>query len=156
MNSGAEYDAILFDLFGTLVSDAGNAAEGASELLRSLPRERWACVTSCSRRMALALFARAQLPEPKVLIAAADVAAGKPAPDGYLLAAERLRVTPQRCLVVEDSVNGIAAGRRAGMDVAAILGGRSRGFASAATFWITSLRDFGLEVQTNGAIALRQ
>jgi HAD superfamily hydrolase (TIGR01509 family) len=51
-------------------------------------------------------------------VAASDeVAHGKPSPDVYLLAAERLGVAPRTCLVVEDSLNGILAGRAAGMTV---------------------------------------
>ncbi len=49
-----------------------------------------------------------------------DIAAGKPAPDGYLLAAEKLGVRPQDCLVFEDIPNGILAGKNAGMDVIAM------------------------------------
>lgn len=43
-----------------------------------------------------------------------EVAHGKPEPDVYLLAARRLGVAPERCLVVEDSVNGVRAGKAAG------------------------------------------
>ncbi len=53
----------------------------------------------------------------KACISRADVAAGKPAPDGYLLGAERLGVAPDRCLVVEDSPVGARAGVAAGMTV---------------------------------------
>jgi beta-phosphoglucomutase-like phosphatase (HAD superfamily) len=51
------------------------------------------------------------------IVSSDEVAAGKPAPDVYLLAAERLGVDPVRCLVVEDSINGVRAGRAAGMTV---------------------------------------
>lgn len=44
-----------------------------------------------------------------------DVARGKPAPDVFLLAAERLGVAPRDCAVIEDSANGMAAARAAGM-----------------------------------------
>ena len=44
-----------------------------------------------------------------------DVACGKPAPDVYLLAADRLRVAPARCVVFEDAPTGIAAAVAAGM-----------------------------------------
>lgn len=50
-------------------------------------------------------------------IAREDVARGKPAPDPYLLAAERLGVAPARVAVIEDSATGLAAGRAAGMSV---------------------------------------
>lgn len=52
-----------------------------------------------------------------------DVAHGKPAPDLFLHAAEKLGVMPDRCLVVEDSVNGVTAGISAGMTVCAFVGG---------------------------------
>ncbi|MFD8259279.1 HAD family hydrolase [Streptomyces griseoluteus] len=46
-----------------------------------------------------------------------DVGRGKPAPDLFLYAAERMGVGPERCLVVEDSPLGVQAARAAGMDV---------------------------------------
>jgi HAD superfamily hydrolase (TIGR01509 family) len=49
-----------------------------------------------------------------------EVEHGKPSPDVYLLAAQRLGVAPAACLVVEDSLNGVLAGRAAGMTVVLI------------------------------------
>jgi HAD superfamily hydrolase (TIGR01509 family) len=49
-----------------------------------------------------------------------EVAIGKPEPDVYLLAAQRLGVDPRRCLVVEDSLNGLRAARAAGMRTALV------------------------------------
>ena len=54
---------------------------------------------------------------------AAMVRHGKPAPDLFLLAAERLAVDPQRSLAIEDSVSGIKAARAAGMTVWGFTGG---------------------------------
>lgn len=51
------------------------------------------------------------------VVSSDEVAAGKPSPDVYLEAARRLGVDPGRCLVVEDSLNGVLAGRAAGMAV---------------------------------------
>jgi len=50
-----------------------------------------------------------------VVVTAAEVAHGKPAPDLFLLAAERMGVAPEACLVFEDSKLGILAARSAGM-----------------------------------------
>ena len=52
-----------------------------------------------------------------VIVTAEDVRRGKPAPDVFITAAERLGVRPERCLVFEDSVVGVRAGRAAGMRV---------------------------------------
>ena len=51
---------------------------------RALPADRWAVVTSAGHELALARLAAVGLPRPPVLVGADDVAAGKPAPDGYL------------------------------------------------------------------------
>jgi HAD superfamily hydrolase (TIGR01509 family) len=48
---------------------------------------------------------------------------GKPAPDLFLYAAERMQVDPQRALVIEDSVSGVKAGKAAGMTVWGFVGG---------------------------------
>ena len=50
-----------------------------------------------------------------VVVTAEDVAHGKPAPDLFLLAAQRMGVEPAQCLVFEDSLLGIEAANRAGM-----------------------------------------
>jgi len=52
-----------------------------------------------------------------------DVTHGKPAPDLYFLSAERLHVRPERCVVIEDSVNGVKSGVAAGMTVWGFTGG---------------------------------
>jgi beta-phosphoglucomutase-like phosphatase (HAD superfamily) len=50
-----------------------------------------------------------------VVITAEDVTRGKPAPDMFLLAAERMGVSPTECVVFEDSVLGLQAAQSAGM-----------------------------------------
>ncbi len=49
---------------------------------------------------------------------------GKPAPDIYLYAADQLNVDPKRCLVIEDSLNGVRSGTSAGMTVWGFVGGK--------------------------------
>jgi HAD superfamily hydrolase (TIGR01509 family) len=56
------------------------------------------------------------------LFSATEVPNGKPAPDVFLLAAERMGADPKRTAVVEDSVNGVLAGCRAGMTVFGFVG----------------------------------
>ena len=57
------------------------------------------------------------------IFSATQVERGKPAPDLFLFAAERMQVSPERCLVIEDSVPGVTGARAAGMTVLGFHGG---------------------------------
>ena len=91
------------------------AIRGVAGFLASLPRERWAIVTSAPRLLAEARIAAAGLPTPGVLVAAEDVERGKPAPDPFLLGARKLGVAPAGCLVFEDTLAGLRSAEAAGM-----------------------------------------
>jgi len=93
---------------------------GALELLRALPLERWAIVTSCTRQLAGVRIAAAGLPQPKHLVTATDVRRGKPDPEPYLKGAQFLGVPAVDCLVIEDAPAGIRAGKAAGAQVLAL------------------------------------
>lgn len=82
---------------------------GADKLLESLPSARWCVVTSGTRRLAASRLKVGNLPVPAVLISADDVVNGKPHPEPYLKGAERLKMNPTECLVIEDAPAGIAA-----------------------------------------------
>ena len=66
----------------------------------------------------------------QVVVGAEDYARGKPAPDPYLLAMERLGVREQarRCVVIEDATPGILSGRAAGARVIAVRAGNFVGY----------------------------
>jgi len=93
------------------------AIAGVAAFLGALPADRWAVVTSAPRELALRRIAAAGLPGPPRIIAAEDVARGKPAPDCFVLAASMLGVSVHDCLVFEDAPAGIAAAEAAGADV---------------------------------------
>ena len=93
---------------------------GALDLLAGLTLP-WAVVTSADDRLARARLGAAGITAPE-LVTVDDISRGKPDPEGYLLAAQRLGVDPARCLVVEDAPAGVAAGRAAGARVAALKG----------------------------------
>lgn len=59
----------------------------------------------------------------RVMFASEDVPRSKPAPDGYLAAAQALGVEPGECVVIEDSTPGIAAGLAAGAQVVGVRAG---------------------------------
>lgn len=96
------------------------AMPGALKFLDQVPSDLWAIVTSCPLRLALARMKAAGLPTPRNFITAESITRGKPAPDGYLLAARQVGVAPEDCLVFEDAPAGIEAGRNAGMKVIAV------------------------------------
>jgi len=79
---------------------------GAAGLLTSLPVP-WAVVTSAPRALAVRRMLAAGVPVPEVLVSADEVARGKPAPDGYLQAAELLGVDPRDCVALEDAEPGV-------------------------------------------------
>ncbi|WP_336763263.1 HAD-IA family hydrolase [Asaia sp. VD9] len=93
---------------------------GATAFLNSLPADRWAIVTSASRELALKRIEIAGLPLPTILITAEDAPNGKPAPDCFLLGAERLGFKAENCAVFEDAPAGIKAGEAAGASVVVI------------------------------------
>lgn len=101
------------------------ALAGARTLLASLPVERWALVTSASQRVARHRLRSAGLPLPALLVGAEDVEHGKPDPEPYLLAVERLGLAAADCLVFEDAPAGISSALRAGCRVVQV-GGRQR------------------------------
>lgn len=94
--------------------------DGAAELVSRLSPHHFAVVTSGSHKLATHRLSHTKLPIPKVFITADDVILGKPNPEPYLLAAERLGLNPSDCVVFEDSPNGIKAAKQAGMRVIAI------------------------------------
>ncbi|GHF28387.1 phosphatase [Streptomyces mashuensis] len=96
------------------------ALPGAAELLASLPRDRWALVTSNDTEVAQARLRSAGLPVPDVIVSADDVLRPKPDPEGFLLAAQKLGVDPATAVGVDDSPHGIAAARAAGMTTVAV------------------------------------
>ena len=125
------------------------AYRGARGLLDTLPRKQWAIVTSGTLRVASARLNYAKLPMPEVFITADDVKAGKPAPDGYLLAAKRLKVSPADCVVVEDAPAGIQAGKAAGMKVIGIASSLQKETLSQADIVVRELADIKLQFTGN-------
>ena len=122
-----EQDAIQDAIVAGVVAKYRAAAAlplipGAVETVRRVAATHLVAIASSAHRAVIqaavdALGLGAILDE---IVSSDDVAAGKPDPAVYLLAAARLGVDPGRCLVVEDSVNGVRAGKAAGMTVALV------------------------------------
>ncbi len=96
---------------------------GAFEFLKNLKEQGiFTCIcTSNSRELVQAVGEHIGfIPYFDEIITSCEVGAGKPAPDIYLEASRRVGVEPKHCLVFEDTVAGITAGKRAGMKVCAV------------------------------------
>ena len=76
------------------------AIPGAAEALRALREERVAVVTSATRELAEARLGAVGIELPAVVVYAGDVSRGKPDPEGYVTAAERVGVDPVETVAV--------------------------------------------------------
>jgi sugar-phosphatase len=117
------------------------AIPGALELIQSLPPSRFLIVTSATRALAKARLNHVGLPIPSRFVTAEDVANGKPSPEPYLKGAELLGITPQDCVVFEDTPAGIESGIAAGMKVIALKSTYPAEMLSAATAIVDSLKN---------------
>jgi HAD superfamily hydrolase (TIGR01509 family) len=87
----------------------------------------WGVATSSRRHYALNVLNQLGIASHCRAVAAGnEVSQGKPAPDIYLLAAERLEIDPKLCLALEDSVPGGQAAVAAGMSLAAVPNGHTK------------------------------
>jgi sugar-phosphatase len=130
------------------------AYPGVAELVSRLRDDQWAVVTSALRPVAEARLRHTGIPTPKVFITAEMVERGKPAPDGYLLAAQQLGAAPQDCIVLEDAVSGVAAGKAAGMRVISPSTTQPREALRAADAVISSISALHVE-QAEAGILVR-
>jgi beta-phosphoglucomutase len=117
--------------------------DGACELIRALHTDGWKLAIGSSGppdnvKVVLECLPCGDLVQ--ATVTGRDVEHGKPAPDVFLQAAEKLEVQPSRCVVVEDAPVGVAAACRAGMAVAALTGTADRGELSDADLVVDSLR----------------
>ncbi|WP_433696810.1 HAD-IA family hydrolase [Nocardiopsis sp. CA-288880] len=126
------------------------ALPAADSVLRGLPADRWAVVTSGSRRLMRTRLRAAGLPVPQAFIGAEDVEHGKPDPGGYLTAAATLGAEPTRCLVVEDAPAGIRAGRASGAAVLAVATSHDESVLSEADVVVKDLSMLAVTVTPAG------
>jgi HAD superfamily hydrolase (TIGR01509 family) len=116
---GARLNATLLERFRTEL----RPIPGAREAIQALPYRRCVASSSLPERIALSLTVTGLIDLFENRFSSSQVARGKPAPDLFLFAAERMGTAPSECLVVEDSVYGIEAARAAGMRVVGFAGG---------------------------------
>jgi beta-phosphoglucomutase len=121
--------------------------EGAAELVRALAADAVKLGIGSSgpaANVALAIELLGLGQYFSAIVTGADVSRGKPDPQVFLLAAERLGVRPERCAVIEDAVHGVTAANRAGMSSVGITGTTTRERLAHAKLVIDSLRELSL------------
>ena len=133
------------ELFTTLLESDCRIYDGVREFVRSLG-ETPRAVASGARRDEVAIVLRAAglIDDMRIVVAMEDVAAGKPYPEPFLTALAGLNgsgttITPAECLVVEDSVLGVEAARRAGMRCLAVTNSYPAHRLAAADLVVPSL-----------------
>ncbi|HZA71647.1 MAG TPA: HAD-IA family hydrolase [Propionibacteriaceae bacterium] len=94
---------------------------GAAEALKALVDVKNAIATSCTLPLAQARIRAAGLVPPSTLVTVDDVTHGKPHPEPFLVAAEKLGADPKRCLVVEDAPMGLVSAHAAGCATLAVV-----------------------------------
>lgn len=113
-----EYRSVMYGL----LLEPGNLhlMDGAEDLLKKLQHRYSLAIATSGHREEMARKVLKLLDTEHYfdqVISGDDVANGKPAPDVYLVSAEKLQFKPASCLVLEDSVNGVLSAKAAGMRV---------------------------------------
>jgi len=123
---------------------------GVLDLLAGLPESQWAIVTSCSERVMRHRLGVAGVPVPPQIVTGDRVERGKPAPESYLRGAAQLGFDPAECLVIEDSPNGIKAGRDAGCSVIAVASSHAREELHTATWIVDAIAEIAVTALEDG------
>lgn len=126
--------------------------DGAKALLDRLPDARWTIATSGRRRTATNRLSHVGLPIPDTLVTADDVQHGKPHPESYVRAAERLGIAPENGVVLEDAPAGVEAGQRAGARVIGVATTIPADALSAADAVVQSVGDVEVEIEDDGSL----
>jgi mannitol-1-/sugar-/sorbitol-6-phosphatase len=118
----ADHETLNAELEAQEIADLDGVVPlpGAVELLTSLPSERWAIVTSCTRDLARVRIQAGGLPVPPTIITSNDITNGKPHPEPYLTGARALGFDAADCIAFEDVPAGIRSARVAGARVIAL------------------------------------
>ncbi len=127
----------------------GNVKEipGTSEFIKRLKSLSLPLAVGSASRLAFIELVLAELGLRRkfdAIASAEEVKKGKPEPDLFLLAAKRLSVAPEDCLVIEDGVSGMIAAKRAGMQCVGLIKNKTEQ-AYPADLLVTDLREVPID-----------
>jgi beta-phosphoglucomutase family hydrolase len=132
------------ELFREAIRGKAEPLPGAISLLNRMRAAgmKTAVVSSAPRLNVETLLDALELADAfDTLVAEEDAERGKPDPQGYQVAAERLGMTPEECVVIEDAPGGVEAAKRAGMRCIGLAAGREPGALAAADIVVGGLED---------------
>ena len=129
------------DNYWTLAVEQVSPTAGLIDYLQAIAPIPKAVCTSAQRESAVRMLDLLGLgPRFAAVVTASDVTRGKPDPEPFRLAAERISVPGDRCVAFEDSANGLIAARGAGMFCVGVGDGASV-YPDLADFWIVDFHD---------------
>ena len=130
-----------------------SALPGAVAFIHGLPLGRWAVVTSAERARAERWLTAARLPGPPVLVSGEDVTAGKPAPEGYRVAAQKLSGTARKAVIFEDTEAGVRAAAGAGSRVIGVANPLIKSHPDIA-LWIKDFTQVSVSQSSEGRLVV--
>jgi beta-phosphoglucomutase len=139
-----DLDARKEACYRDVIRESFPAMDGAAELIDALADDGFLLAVGSSGPPENVRLVLEKLPSGQrisVVVTGEDVTRGKPDPQVFQIAAERLGVLPARCAVVEDAIHGIDAARRSGMAAIALVGTSTRDQFAAADLVVDSLRE---------------
>jgi HAD superfamily hydrolase (TIGR01509 family) len=143
---------IATEFFANRIDPFPSTRQVLQELRQMNPPVRLGLATSSVRASARPFLDRHKLTQFfEVIVTGEEVERGKPHPDIYLRAAEKLNVAADACLVIEDSLSGIAAAKAANMRVAAVPDTRfvdPRDYEKEADYLLPCLSEIPRLIQT--------
>jgi beta-phosphoglucomutase len=140
----SELDSRKEALFRDILREEFPAMDGGVELIDALAADGFLLAVGSSgppENIALCLTKLDRVQSFAAVVTGKDVTRGKPDPQVFQLAADRLGVPPESCAVVEDAVHGIEAARRAGMVAIGLVGTVAKEQMVAANLVVSSLRE---------------
>lgn len=142
-------DAQKEALYREILRENFTAVDGAADLVQALAKDGFRLAIGSSGPPENVALVLEQLGDTaqcfNAIVTRRDVTRGKPDPQVFLIAAERLGVAPHCCAVIEDAVHGITAAQRAGMAAIALTGTATRDELAAADAVVDNLRQLSPE-----------
>lgn len=139
-----------YDIYLDIIQGALSPLPGVDEFIEQCKAmgKKIAVASSADRRKVIGNLQEIDLGSDcfDVVLSGDDVIHKKPAPDIFLLAAQRLGLDAKDCLVVEDAVSGVAAAKAAGAKCLALTSSFAEEQLSEADFWATDLKNASPDV----------